>query len=489
MAIGMLYALGKNEIEFIALVCPGSILSGKEFFGESIMSFLQGLSGLGASSMALDVTSNNIANSGTVGFKTSATHFADLFADSLSRSGASQIGIGTTVSAVQQKFVQGNITTTNNPLDVAINGGGFFRMSQNLSNVSQTGAITYTRNGQFHLNNEGYIVNDQGLQLTGYPAGLQLKGDTSTLSPLQVSAADLPARATQNFKTNINLDARMPVNNTWVDGGAAGSTAAFSPNPSTYQYSTAVSVYDSLGNPHNLTMYFAKSNTIPPAWAAAGATAAWNVYGSVDGTTNLNINGTGAIGGPFATLWSDSSGRVMEGTSGTGSGFDIGIDLNAVASSLKSTNGAKSPLTINMDFSSSTQYGSSFGVNSMQQDGYASGHLVDFAINADGIVQGRYSNGETLSQGQVVLANFTNMNGLKSLGNNQWAETAASGPAVTGTPNTSTLGVLQASAVEDSTVDLTKELVDMITQQRNYQANAQSIKTQDSVLQTLVNLR
>lgn len=430
------------------------------------MAFQQALSGLNSASKAIDATSHNIANSSTVGYKSASAHFSDVYASSLNGAGAGQIGIGVSLSAVQQQFTQGNITSTNNPLDISINGAGFFRMDSN-------GATTFTRNGQFHLDKNGYIINDQAMKLTGYAAqsGIIVP---STPAPIQISASDLAPVATgtnvsssfQGVKANLNLDSRQTTPTTaWVNGPASGP---WSPDPQSYNYSTALSVYDTLGNAHTLTMYFVKA-------ATAGD---WNVYSNVDGTTNGRVTLTG---GP---LNFDTSGNLA-----SGSPMSVSIDLAGVATDLGSVNNAASPLAFNIDFTGTTQFGSSFGTNRLEQDGYTAGHLVGLSIGDDGIIQGRYSNGQTFAQGQIVLANFTNPNGLQALGNNQWSETSTSGPPLVGAPNTANLGVLASSTVEESNVDLTAELVNLITQQRNYQANAQSIKTQDQVMQTLVNLR
>ena len=204
--------------------------------------------------------SNNVANSSTIGFKQADAHFADVFANSLSGAGASQVGIGVAVAGIQQQFTQGNITTTNNPLDIAINGGGFFRMDTN-------GSISYSRNGQFHLDKNGFIVNDQTAKLTGYP--IDANGNVVPSSPidLQLSSSDLAPVATgasvggtfQGILANLNLDSRQGVpTNAWANGPATG---LWSPSPTTYNYSTAVSVYDTLGNSHNLTMYFEKTRS------------------------------------------------------------------------------------------------------------------------------------------------------------------------------------------------------------------------------------
>ncbi len=432
------------------------------------MAFQQGLSGLNTSSKAIDAISNNIANSSTVGYKAANAHFADVYASSLAGGGASQIGIGTSLAAVQQQYTQGNITTTNNPLDISINGNGFYRMDTN-------GSITFTRNGQFHLDKSGYIINDQSMKLTGYPADASGLIVPSTPKTLQVSAADLAPVATggsvggsfQGVKAVINLDSRSSLpTGTWASGPATG---LWSPSPTTYNYSTALSVYDSLGNAHTLTFYFEKTGS-----------GTWNVHYNVDGTTDANITPA------TQAMTFDSSGQIV--TPAGGKMTISSINLAAIGTATGKPNNATIP-SFTIDFTGTTQFGSSFGTNRLEQDGYSSGRLTGLSVGTDGVIQGRYSNGQTRNQGQIVLANFTNPNGLQSLGNNQWSETSVSGPPLVGAPNTSSLGVLQSNSVEESNVDLTGELVSMITQQRNYQANAQSIKTQDQIMQTLVNLR
>ena len=429
------------------------------------MAFQQALSGLNAASKAIDVTSNNIANSSTVGYKASTAHFADIFASSMAGAGAGadQVGNGVSLSAVQQQFSQGATTATNNPLDISVNGAGFFRMEQN-------GAVTYTRNGQFHVDKNGFVINDQGMNLTGYAVQTGVIV-SSAPSPLKVSAADLAPVETgtgsslgfQGVKANVQLDSRDAVpTTTW-------SSAVIPPDPDSYNYSTTTSIYDSLGNAHNLSMFFVKTST-------AGQ---WDTHLTVDGTSDMNVNG-GAPG----LLTFDQNGKLV-----SGSPMPVNINLAAVNTALGVNSNAKSPMGFNLSFADSTQYGSPSGINSMEQDGYTAGHLVSLSVGADGMIQGRYSNGQNANQGQVVLANFTNPNGLQSLGNNQWSETSISGSALVGAPGTSNLGVLTSSSIEESNVDLTAELVNLITQQRNYQANAQSIKTQDQIMQTLINIR
>ncbi len=433
------------------------------------MSFQQGLSGLNAASKSLETIGNNVANANTVGFKGAQAQFADVFASSLTGAGSSQIGIGTKVGQVSQQFTQGNVTASNNPLDIAINGGGFFRMSNN-------GTITYGRNGQFQLDKQGYIVNASGNRLTGYTADLRGVLSTGAPTDINIRTTDLAPQPTTDVNTQITLDMRS----------AQLDPTAFDVNdPTTYTSSSSVSIFDSLGNSHVFQTYYV--NTTTPGQ--------WSVFASLDGVTLPAGGAVTALG----TLAFDSNGAIdTTATSAALQGVTaspISIDLDAVATELSTltgttvVNSATTPLAFNLDYTGSNQFGAPFGVNKLTQDGYTSGRLSAFNVGSDGIITGRYTNGESATLGQVVLASFTNPNGLQPLGNNLWAETSTSGSALVGTPNTGSLGVLQSSAVEDSNVDLTAELVNMITAQRVYQANAQTIKTQDQVLQTLVNLR
>lgn len=427
------------------------------------MGFQTGLSGLNAFAKSLDVIGNNIANSSTPGFKTSQAQFADVFAASLSGGSGSQVGIGTKVATIAQQFTQGNVSVSNNPMDVAINGRGFFRFSG-------SGAITYSRNGQLQLDKNSYIVNNNGLRLTGYMADAT-GAITGSLGDIQVSTTGLVPKATTKITVGVNLNSNDSVPaNPWVAPNPTGVPLAITADPKSYNASTSTTVYDSLGNQHIATMYFRKT-----------AANTWNVYTTVDGYSVAGAASTAVVTpSPATTLTFTSSGKIAGGALPA-----INIDLATINPSL----GAASPLSINMDFGNTTQFGAVFGVNSLSQDGYASGQLNGFGIGADGIVQGRYSNGQTLTLGQVVLANFANPQGLQPLGNNQWSETPNSGGALVGAPGSASLGVLQSAAVEESNVDMTQELVNMIVAQRAYQANAQTIKTQDQVLQTLVNMR
>lgn len=404
------------------------------------MSFQQGLSGLNAASKSLEVIGNNVSNANTVGFKQSRAEFADVFASSLNGSGTPQIGIGTTLASVTQQFTQGNITATNNSLDIAINGAGFFRLSNN-------GAVTYTRNGQFQMDKNGYIVTSDGKRLMGNGPD-NLNGSTPV--EIQIDTSDLQPVATSGMTAQINLNSGSDI----IDQ----AVTPFDPlDPESYNNSTAITVYDELGNAHTVQNYFVKT-----------AANTWNVYTTADGND--------VTPAPTPVMAFTSNGAFDSANSTVGN------------VSFTPTTGAGA-VTMALDYSNSTQFGSTFSVNKLSQDGYSSGRIASFTVGDDGVILGRYTNGQSQELGRVVLANFVNPNGLMSIGGNQWMATFESGDELIGSPGSSTLGVLQASAVEDSNVDLTAELVNMITAQRIYQANAQTIKTQDQVLQTLVNLR
>ena len=415
------------------------------------MAFEQGLSGLSAASKNLDVIGNNVANVNTVGFKESEAHFADIYASAGGLVGENTPGIGTRVSAIAQSFSQGSLTATSNPLDLAINGNGFFRLSDN-------GAVEYSRNGQFHLDKNGYVVNDSGSRLTGYSA--DANGNiVQTASPtdLQISQSDVAPQTTTKVAADISFAAN-----------ATPITAAFDPTVSTtYTSSNSATVYDSLGNGHALDVY------VVPGTATAGGEQTWKVYATNDGTQI----GTGPVG----TLTFTSEGAID--TANSTIPFTISTPV---------TGGAQSPLAFTLDLTGSTNYATPDGkaaFNQLTQDGFSSGRLSSYSVSDDGTILGRYSNGQTKPLAQVAIANFTSPEGLSPLGNNVWAQSAKSGTPVVGIPGTGSLGALQSGTIEESNVDLTAQLVDMITAQRNYQANAQTIKTEDALMQTLVNLR
>ncbi|MGJ7507311.1 flagellar hook protein FlgE [Variovorax sp. GT1P44] len=405
------------------------------------MSFSQGISGLGVAAANLDVIGNNIANSGTVGFKSAAATFQDVYA-------GSRVGLGASVSGVVQNFTQGVTQTSSRPLDVAIlNGDGFYRMT------SASGEVMYSRNGQFTKDKDGYIINASGLRLTGY--GVNASGGISGGTPtaIQIPTTPMTPKATTSVKSEFNLDSR----------NAAPTKTPFNATDSdTFNYSNAIGpVYDSLGNPHDLAVYFVKSPTANT----------WDVYGTMDGTV-MNA------GAKLTTATFDTNGNLTAPTGG----------LLTLPTQTYTTGAAAGNMTV--DLSGTTQFGKANGMSKLDQDGYTSGELTSYSINADGTITGKFSNEQTQLLGQIVLSSFANPNGLEPKGENMYAETLASGQALTGTPGEGTkLGSLEQGALESSNVDLTSELVNLIVAQRNYQANAQTVKTQDQVMQTLMNIR
>jgi len=425
------------------------------------MSFQQGLSGLNASSKSLDIIGNNIANASTYGAKSSRAEFSDMYANALNGAGSNAVGIGVTLATVAQQFTQGNITTTANAMDLSINGAGFFQVSNGLSPTQ------YTRNGQFKIDREGFIVNDQSLKLLGYPAGADGIIQPGEAVPLQLPTAGIAPASTTGITVEANLDSRS---GTTYPGDGVTPQIDFS-DPTTYNNATSVTVYDVKGQDVAMTYYFQKT-----------ATDQWNVYATANG---VPVNGTADEPLPLTDTPIDFA------TDGSGPLADLSALPVTISGDLTNSSGASivTPMNFTLDLSGTTQYGAAFGVTNLVQDGYAPGQLTSVTIDNSGILMARYSNGQSKPAGQIELANFRNPQGLQSMGGNTWSSTFASGDPVVGTPSQGNMGTLQSGALEESNVDLTGELVNMITAQRSYQANAQTIKTQDQVMQTLVNLR
>ncbi|MDM0122621.1 flagellar hook protein FlgE [Variovorax arabinosiphilus] len=407
------------------------------------MAFSQGISGLAVAAANLDVIGNNIANSGTVGFKSAAATFQDVYA-------GSRVGLGASVASVTQNFTQGVTQSSSRPLDVAIlNGDGFYRLA------SPSGEVMYSRNGQFTRDNAGYLVNAAGLQLTGYGVSATGTINGGTPAPIQIPNASMAPKATTSIDAGFNLDSRLAV---------PTKTPFNATDSDTFNYSNALGpIYDSLGNPHELGAYFVKTG--------AGA---WSVYGTIDGAPIS----TATPPVPMANYTFDGNGNMLTPAGGT---FNVGP--------LAFGNGSL-PLTAAVDLTGTTQFGNVNEIRKLAQDGYTSGTLTAFSINPDGTITGTYSNEQSNLLGQVVLSSFANPNGLEPMGENVWGETQASGAALTGVPGKgSKQGSLASGALEASNVDLTSELVNLIVAQRTYQANAQTVKTQDQIMQTLINIR
>ncbi len=420
------------------------------------MSFQQGLSGLNATSKNLQVIGNNIANANTFGTKVSRAEFSDMYAAALNGAGASSVGIGTNLASVAQQFTQGNIKTTENPMDLSINGAGFFQVGDGAS------PVTYTRNGQFKVDRDGYIVNNGGLRLMGYGADGQGQIQPGLAVPLQLPTGGVAPSTTTSMEFELNLDSRAA-----VSVPVSGSAIDFN-DAATYNNATSLTVYDVQGREVALTYYFQKSGE-----------QTWNVFATANGTS---VAGTDADPLPVTTIT-----FADDGSGPTDPVGPVSIDIPATTTASGSVTTAIPG--VQLDLTAATQFGSPFGVTDVQQDGFAAGQLTAIVVENNGIIMARYSNGQSRPAGQIEVANFRNPQGLQPIGDNQWARTFSSGDAVVGVPGDGNLGVLQAGALEESNIDLTGELVNMIVAQRIYQANAQTIKTQDQVLQTLVNLR
>lgn len=406
------------------------------------MSFRISLSGMNAASADLNVTSNNIANSNTTGFKQSRAEFGDVFAVSPTGLSRNAIGAGVRLEKVAQQFGQGNVDFTGRSLDMALSGQGFFTLSGN-------GAMVYSRAGNFGADKDGFVVNPSGQRLQVFQPNPGGNGfDTGRMGDLQLASGDSPPRATSSVKVGTNLpgNASAPV------------ITPFDPNdPSTYNHTTSLTSFDSLGASHTQSMFFIK--TANPN--------EWQVQTQIDGTD---------VGAP-QTLQYSSTGALIVPANGR-------ITLPPYA-----TPGGAAPMAIELEVTNSTQYGSAFSVAALVQDGFATGRLTGIEVSSEGIVNARYTNGVSTPLGQVALTTFANPQGMQPLGSNGWAETSESGQARRGAAGSSEFGLVQGGALEASNVDLTEQLVNMITAQRNFQANAQMISTQDQVTQTVINIR
>lgn len=419
------------------------------------MSFRSALSGINAASQELRIIGNNVANASTTGFKQSRAEFADVYANAGAGAAATSIGAGVRLAAVTQQFSQGNIGFTDNKLDMAINGRGFFVLDNN-------GTRSYTRAGSFQVDRDGYMVNAGGKRLVVNNADPE-GNITGAVGPLRLDTSNITPKATTRLDVGLNLDSSQKVPN----------TVPFDPQiASSFNHSTSLTVYDSLGGSHLATMYFVKN----------GQSNGWDVHTFVDGK---NVKGGKAPPYKEDTLQFDGSGALSMINGKPVPPGEIKYDNFDVG------NGA-APLKLSINLlgaTPSTQFGSQFNVSALTQNGFTSGRLSGMDIDDTGIIRARYSNGQTRTLGQVSMADFSNPQGLRQLGDTSWAESYASGSPLVGTPGSGSLGVLQAGALEGSNVDLTGQLVNMITAQRNFQANAQVIKTADTVTQTIINVR
>lgn len=405
------------------------------------MPFRLALSGLNAAQADLTVTANNIANTATSGFKGSRAEFAELFSVSPQGVSSAAIGNGVRVSNVAQQFTQGNIDFTDNNLDLAVSGQGFFVLSD-------AGALAYTRSGAFQVDSAGFVVNARNQRLQVFPPSSTGSFNTGALTDIQLVTGESAPTAT----TAVDVVLNLPSN------AAPPAIATFDPaNVNSYNNATSLTTYDSLGAAHTATLYFVKTANVNE----------W--------TTQLHVDGTAV--GTAQTLQYSNTGTLTSPVSG-----QVTFPAYTPATGAAAMN-------MTFDFDQSTQYGATFNVNAVTQDGYTTGRLIGIDIDSTGIVQARFTNGRSQALGQVALANFANPQGLQQLGDTNWAETFGSGQALRGQAGNSGFGLVQSGALEASNVDITEQLVNMITAQRNFQANAQMISTADAITQTIINIR
>jgi flagellar hook protein FlgE len=407
------------------------------------MSFNTALSGLNAAQSSLDVTSNNIANANTVGFKQSRAEFTDVYATAFGSIGSLDSGAGVKLASVSPLFTQGNINFTGNALDLAVNGEGFFVLSDQGSEV-------YSRAGAFSVDRDGYVVNVSGQRLQAYPA-LDTQGtsfSTASLGDLQLSASSTPPNPSASAQLSLNLDS----SSAQLGPGTIDAT-----DPTTFNYSTSVTLYDSLGQSHTGGLFFRDVDT---------ATRSWDVSLMMDGDNTQTTT--------VQNLTFDNLGQLSSAQPLNFGSYDPG-------------NGA-APMDVNFDFTGTSQFGSAFTVNSLFQDGYSTGRLSGLNIDANGVVQAQFSNGQSSALGKVAVANFANPQGLIPLGDSNFGGSYQAGDRRLGEPGSGNFGFLQSGALESSNVEITQELVNLITAQRSFQANAQVISADNTLTQTVMNI-
>ena len=439
------------------------------------MSFNIGLSGLYAANKALNVTGNNIANVATTGFKSSRAEFSDQYSASVRGTSAGKVTIGSGVktAAVSQMFSSGNLVSTGQALDLAIDGNGFFALSDNGSKI-------YTRAGAFYSNKDGYIVNASGANLQGYGVDDDGKIVQGVLTNLQIDTSNLAPKPTGRISETVNLNS----------SASAPSVSPFDPaNVNSYNYTFNTDVYDSQGNAHQLNQYFVKDP----------GSNSWTMYTTIDGRNPNNP----ALDTPLVNKLPFKSDGTLDTDSMTAGplpgGLTIGADKTFLlegwvpaekdASGKWVTNGATAKAGgVTLDMLATTQYNAASATTAKSQDGYATGELTGLTVDQSGNLFANFTNGQDKVIGQVVVANFANLQGLTPVGGTAWKESYASGVPVIGEPGTGTLGQIFGGALEDSNVDLTGELVNLIKAQSNYQANAKTISTESTIMQTIIQM-
>lgn len=396
------------------------------------MSYEIAATGLNAVNEQLDGISNNIANSGTVGYKSMTTQFSAMYA------GTQAMGVSVAGSA-QSISTGGSMVSTGNALDLAINDDGFFVMCDSAGNIS------YTRAGSFVTDKNGYIVNASGDYLQGYPVDDSGTLQTGTVTDIQIKTGNIPAQATDSMTFTANFDAS--------DETIDRATVPFDPdNSDTYTDSYTTTVYDSLGNEHSVSQYFTKT-----------ADNTWEVQYTFDGEAQSGVP-------PTSLTFDANTGKLV---------------TPSTPQTITFTTDEAAPISMTIDYSDCTQYGSDFSVTTNSATGYASATQNGVQVDDDGKVYATYSNGERMLQGQVVLATFPDENGLEAVSGTAWVQTGESGTPLIGTPGSGSCGTLSSGMLESSNVDITNELVNLMTAQRNYQANTKVISTSTQLDQAL----
>ncbi len=444
------------------------------------MSFNTALSGLQAASMDLNVTSNNIANVGTTGFKFSRTEFGDVYAVSPFGNSPTAVGQGVQIDNVSQQFSQGNFQFTDASLDLAISGQGFFVISQNPDGTDRN----YSRAGEFRVNADGYIVNNDGRYLQAFPVD-PLTGEVTSTSLNTTSSIVLPPStgtplATDQIDIGVNLNATA----------IPKDPALFDPSVSnSYTNSTSSTVYDSLGESHVLTYYFIKDDIGSATNPAPGDPNQWQMFTYLDGAP-VDITGGNTINHPDPTGAPNINQVAAQFNFNPDGSLASTTPALIQNTSIALANGAN-PLTIVHDFANNntTQYAANFSVNTLNPTGYTTGRLTGIDISEDGLIRATYTNGVSSPIGKVALADFPNSQGLANVGATSWDETQASGAVLAGEAGTGRFGLIQSGALETSNVDLTQQLVNLITAQRNFQANARTIETANTLTQTIIQIR
>ncbi len=458
------------------------------------MPFNIGLSGLNAAQADLKVTGNNISNVSTTGFKQSRAEFSDVYATSKFGSATTAIGSGVSLAATAQQFTQGNIVFTENNLDMGITGDGFFTLDDT------SGNRVYTRNGEFKVDQDGYIVDNSGSNLKGYGVDpLTNNINTGSIIDLKIVNTNIEPNPTSSAAliANINSGEAIPSSTFTMD--SQGTV-----DPDSYNHTTSFTSYDSLGNPMLTSMYFRKSSSNTWEVGIKQVDANGNVFHNMDAAavqassssqpqiifTGTGHGVTGLTTNPLESVTFLNNGTIdltsLPGSGGTSS-FTTNLDYpsNPV---MTTGGGTMVDQAISIDFNDLTQYGSDFGVTNLTQNGYTSGQLSGVDVDDSGIITASFTNGQSNNLGQVFLTNFTNNQGLSQLGSNYWGETFSSGSGVQNVPGSGNAGSINSGALEDSNVDLTEQLINLITAQRNFQANAKTITTADTITQTLIQL-